>query len=170
MTDPGGGAAEEDETKVKEVRVDRTEIVTITNLCMVYQGSRVLVQNRVKSDWPGITFPGGHVEKGEAFADAVIREVYEETGLTIFSPRMCGIKDWTNEDGSRYMVLLYKTDRFEGELRSSAEGEVFWAELEELPAMDLGLDMAELLKVFLDDSLSEFHYERKDGTWVHTLK
>ena len=37
--------------------------------------------DRKKRDWPGITFPGGHIESGESFTDAVIREVQEETGL-----------------------------------------------------------------------------------------
>ena len=54
----------------------------------------------------------------------MIREVYEETGLKISAPHLCGIKDWQNDDGSRYMVLFYKTDKFCGELRSSEEGEV----------------------------------------------
>ncbi len=64
----------------------RTENVTITNMCMVYKGSKVLVQEKIDDDYAGITFPGGHVEKGESFTDAVIREVYEETGLKIYSP------------------------------------------------------------------------------------
>jgi 8-oxo-dGTP diphosphatase len=46
-----------------------------------------------RSNWPGVAFPGGHVEKGESFTDTVIREVQEETGLTISSPRLCGITD-----------------------------------------------------------------------------
>ncbi|MDD6036672.1 MAG: NUDIX domain-containing protein [Lachnospiraceae bacterium] len=86
----------------------RTENVTITNMCMVFNGSKVLVQDKKDEDYSGITFPGGHVEKGESFTDAVIREVFEETGLKISSPKICGIKDWMREDGTRYMVLFYK--------------------------------------------------------------
>jgi len=105
--------------------MDRGETVTITNMCMVYDKSKVLVQAKVDDDYCGITFPGGHVEKGESFTEAVIREVFEETGLKIYSPKLCGIKDWSNDDGSRYMVLLYKTDKFEGMLTSSDEGDVY---------------------------------------------
>jgi len=148
----------------------RTEIVTLTNMCMICDGTRVLVQNRKDPDWPGITFPGGHVEKGEAFTDAVIREVFEETGLTIASPKLCGIKDWTEDDGSRYMVLLYKTNRFSGTLKSSDEGEVFWAELEEMKRMQLADGMETQLAVFLDDSISEDFFYKENGEWVEVLK
>lgn len=72
--------------------MDRTEVVTITNMCMVYDGDKVLVQEKIDDDYCGVTFPGGHVEKGESFTDAVIREVFEETGLRISSPALCGIK------------------------------------------------------------------------------
>lgn len=149
----------------------RSETVTLTNMCMVTDGTRVLVQNRVDPDWSGYTFPGGHVEKGESFTDAVIREVKEETGLTIEAPRLCGIKDWPEADGSRYMVLLYRADRFTGELASSGEGEVSWVELDQLQTLPLADSMANMLRVFLEEELSEQYYLQKpDGQWVEMLK
>ena len=148
----------------------RTEIVTLTNMCMICDGTRVLVQNRTDPGWPGITFPGGHVEKGESFTDAVIREVFEETGLTIASPKLCGIKDWPEDDGSRYMVLLYKTDKFSGTLKSSEEGEVFWVEREELKSMKLAEWMDTQLEVFLNDDISEEYFYKENGKWVEVLK
>ncbi len=148
----------------------RTEVVTITNMCMVYNGTKVLVQEKVDDEYCGITFPGGHVEKGESFTDAVIREVFEETGLKISSPMLCGIKDWSNDDGSRYMVLFYKTDKFEGTLSSSEEGEVHWIELEEMKKMNLADRMDKVLEVFLDERISEYFFYKENGEWKEALK
>ena len=146
-----------------------TETVEFTNMCMIRDGDRILVQDRVDPKWPGVTFPGGHVEAGESFTDAVIREVYEETGLTVLHPRLCGIKDWCDGD-RRYVVLLYAAERFSGTLRSSDEGEVSWVPLAELPELRLADDMDKLLEVFLREELSEFFYRRKDGEWTAELK
>lgn len=149
----------------------RTETVTLTNMCMITDGTRVLVQNRVDPDWSGYTFPGGHVEPGESFTDAVIREVQEETGLTIEAPRLCGIKDWPEDDGSRYMVLLYRAERFSGTLVSSGEGEVSWVELDELRSLPLADSMENMLRVFLEEDVSEQYYFRQpDGQCVEMLK
>ena len=145
------------------------ETVEFTNLCMVRDGDRVLVMDRKKEDWPGITFPGGHVEVGESFTEAVIREVKEETGLRIVSPQMCGMKDWV-EDDIRYVVLFYKTEKFEGDLISSEEGEVWWEDLKELPNLDLSLDMEDMLRIFLEGDLSEFFYYQDGEDWKYDLK
>ena len=64
-----------------------TERCELTNLCMITDAeNRILVQDRTDPSWPGICFPGGHVEPGESFVASVIREVQEETGLTIQDP------------------------------------------------------------------------------------
>ena len=144
--------------------------VTLTNMCMVQDGEKLLVQNRLDPNWPGISFPGGHVESGESFAASVIREVYEETGLTIEHPRLCGIKEWENPDGSRYMVLLYKTDKFSGAVKSSVEGEVFWATREEILSMPMTEHFDKIMEVFHRDDLSEFFYQKKpDGFEIKLL-
>ena len=145
------------------------ETVEFTNLCMVRDGDRVLVIDRKKEDWPGITFPGGHVEAGESFTEAVIREVKEETGLRITSPQMCGMKNWV-EDGIRYVVLFYKTEKFEGDLISSEEGEVWWEDLKELPNRNLSLDIEDMLRIFLEEDLYEFFYYQVGEVWKYDLK
>lgn len=150
--------------------MSRKQLVELTNMCMVYDEERVLVQNRRSRHYPGVTFPGGHIEAGESLTDAVIREVYEETGLTISCPRLCGVKDWFEEDGSRYIVLLYKTDRYQGTLKSSQEGEVYWVRRSELAAQPLAQGMQALMRVFEEETLGEAFYENVEGTWVMRLQ
>ena len=152
--------------------MDRTERVELTTLCMICRGEELLLQDRIKTDWRGYCFPGGHVEINESLTDAVIREVFEETGLTIASPMLCGTKDWVNDDGSRYLALFYKTDKFDGEKRSSEEGDVFWMNIDELLSMGdrLSLDMKDMIKIFLDDNLSEFFYYKENEEWKYELK
>ena len=55
----------------------RTETVEFTNMCMICDGSRVVVIDRKKRDWPGITFPGGHIEPGESFFDGKLHSSSE---------------------------------------------------------------------------------------------
>ena len=150
--------------------MSRSEPAIFTNLCMVSDGnSNVLVQDRRNPDWPGVTFPGGHVEPEEAFTDSVIREVYEETGLTIENPRLCGVKQFRTDDQERYVVFLYRADRFTGELRSSHEGEVFWVPRSDLPKYSLVPDFLDLLRVFEEPELNEFLYRRGSDDWKISL-
>lgn len=144
----------------------KLEQVKLTNMCLVYKDDEVLVQMRTKKDWPGLTFPGGHVEKGECLHDAIIREVYEETGLTLLHPILCGIEEFKVEnEEERYLIFFYKCNEFEGEIKDSSEGEVFWIKRQEIENYELSLDLLEILKVIEDDSVSELHYFMQDGVW-----
>lgn len=144
----------------------RSEQAIFTNLCMVYdREGNILVQDRKDPDWPGLCFPGGHVEPGESFVESVIREVREETGLTIAHPKLCGTKQFETKLGERYVVFFYKTDCFSGELRSSEEGEVFWIPKTSLNQYALCDDFESMIAVFESDELSEFYYYKEDGSW-----
>lgn len=148
----------------------RRETVVLTNMCMIYDHEgNVLVQDRLDPDWPGVTFPGGHVEIGESFTGAVIREVREETGLTIEAPQLCGLKQFWEDDGTRYIVILYKTDRFSGELRSSREGKVFWVKRTDLPNYQLPVSFAEMLRVFEEDGVGELYSHWEGGAYLREL-
>ncbi|MGP1361397.1 MAG: DNA mismatch repair protein MutT [Candidatus Fimenecus sp.] len=88
----------------------------------------------------------------------------EETGLDIANPQPCGFKDWIQEDGTRYLVLLYKTNQFTGEIKSSEEGKVFWPDRKDVPDANLIWNMRELLEIFEGDQYSEFFFEYKNGS------
>lgn len=146
----------------------RMEEVELTNMCMVCDAKgNVLVQNK-KGDrtWHGWNFPGGHVEQGEFVTPSVVREIREETGLTIENPKLCGIKEFQKEqDGKRFIVFLYAASRFSGELRSSAEGDVFWYPLSELKrSKELADGFSEMLPVFTSDEISEVFYTKNWDT------
>lgn len=144
----------------------RSEQAVFTNLVMIYDDKgNILVQNRKDPHWPGICFPGGHVEPGESFVRSAIREVKEETGLDIENPRLCGIKQFYTKAGERYVVFFYKANRYTGALTSSDEGEVFWISRDKLHTYPLVSDFMEMVKVFESDDLSEFYYYKENGEW-----
>ena len=146
---------------MKKMRAENAEL---TVLCLVHKDGYYLLQNRVKKDWRGYTLPGGHIEKGESIVDAVVREMREETGLTILHPHLCGVKQFPIE-GGRYLVFLFETEEFLGELHSSEEGEMHWVSREALHSVDLVHDFEDLVEVMLDKDLSEFQYVVDNGTW-----
>lgn len=147
----------------------RTEQVELTVLCLIHTGDSYLLQDRVKEEWKGYTLPGGHIEPGESVVDAVVREMKEETGLTIKSPRLCGVKQFPIE-GGRYLVFLFETDEFEGEVADSEEGEMHWVKVSELSKVNLVEDFDELIEVMLSDSLTEFQYVVENDDWIVVKK
>ena len=147
----------------------KVEKCILTNICLIYDEDRILVVDRKKQDWPGLTFPGGHVEKDENFYDSVIREVKEETGLTIRKPILCGIEEFKTKEEDRYLMLYYKTNQFKGKLKSSKEGEVFWIRREDLNGYKLSLDLKRILKVMESDELSEIIYYKKGEKWLSRI-
>lgn len=147
------------------------EKIELTNMCMIYDNDgNVVVQEKLNKKWGGITFPGGHIETGESFADSVIREVKEETSLDVKHPKICGIKWWEVSKNKRYVVLLFKTNEYSGTLQSSDEGKVFWAKLDELESMKLAESFDKILNVFTDDDVQEHIQLKNHGQWIDILK
>ena len=142
----------------------REEKAVFTVLVLVTDPEgRILVEDRVDESWKGICLPGGHVEKGESFTEAAIRETLEETGLLIETPRLCGVKQFQTKDDARYVVFFYKAGRYQGNLTSSEEGQVLWLSREELKDRRCVVDLDKMLEVFDRDDLNEFQYRKKDG-------
>ena len=145
---------------------------TLCNMCMIEDATngRVLVQHRLPkptNPWCGLTFPGGHVEAGESITASVVREIREETGLTVSALRMCGVVEWETlgeraegspaevEANSKYIVFMFRTSAFAGEVKSSAEGRMEWMTLDEMRKGGLAPHMEEYIRVMVDDGVPQ---------------
>ena len=147
-------------------RITKAEIV---NMIMIENKStgKVLVLDR-RGSWPGLTFPGGHVEKGEPFLDAAVREAKEETGLDVSKLRSCGVVHWANKKtGDCYLEFLYKTSNFYGELiGGTIEGDILWMTPDELKSSDrLSPNFELYLPMFFDNKYSELYFDWDGEGW-----
>lgn len=123
-----------------------------TNMTMVYDGDRILVMNRVKKDWPGLTFPGGHVEENELFTESAIREMKEETGLEVKNLEYMGQIVWPMPaKGINDVALLYRTNEYSGDVLASREGEVFFIKKSEISNYAFSLDFDKVLALMFKE-------------------
>ena len=149
--------------------MSRTENVELTVVCLLEDGDKILLQDRVKTDWHGYALPGGHVEKDESFLDAVKREMKEETGLEIRNPRLVGLKQFPIDNG-RYLVVLFKATEWSGELASSEEGKMEWVEYARLPELDTVADLEEMLRMMNSPDLTELRYVPNGDNWIAVIQ
>lgn len=78
-----------------------------------------------------VNFPGGKKEAGENMRDCVIRETFEETGLTIKNPVEVGYIEFPTAD---YYVRVFKSTEFSGKLKAKAdEVDLFWQDVDNVP-------------------------------------
>lgn len=132
--------------------------VELTSMVMIQDKitGKVLIQERIKS-WKGLSFPGGHVNDDESFMDSAIREIKEETGFDIKNLKSCGVIHWSNNKTfDRYIVFLYKTTDFVGELITEMEeGKNYWISIDDLRAHENTNDFLKYLPLFLEDKYNE---------------
>ena len=123
--------------------------IKLTTMCMIYKDNgEFLVQDRIKNDWPGITFPGGKVEKDELITESCIREIKEETGLTISNLECMSYIEWnTIEENVRHLCILFRTKDFEGKLTDSIEGNNFFIKEEDLKNYKLSYDFMSIYNI-----------------------
>jgi len=113
----------------------------LTTLCYIEKDDKYLMLHRVskkndvnKDKWIGV---GGHFESGESPEDCLLREVKEETGLTLTSYRFRGILTFNFNDNESEYICLYTADGFEGELRECDEGTLEWVPKDEIDNLNL---------------------------------
>lgn len=110
-------------------------------LCYVRSDGRTLMLHRNKKEgdvhlgkWNGL---GGKLDPGESPEECVVREIREESGLTLLEPRLRGILTFPAfKPGEDWLVFVYTATRFEGKLGACPEGDLEWVEdahLLELP-------------------------------------
>lgn len=123
--------------------------IKLTTMCMIYNDNdEILVQDRTKNDWPGITFPGGKVEKDELIEESCIREIKEETGLDIKNLECMNYIEWnTIEENVRHLCILFRTKDYDGKLIDSSEGKNFFIEEKDIEKYNLSYDFLKIYKI-----------------------
>ena len=84
--------------------------------------------------WNGL---GGKLEAGETPEECVIREVYEESGLAIRAPKLCGLLLFPTFKGNDWYVFVFTANDFSGELIDSPEGGLEWISDEKILGLTL---------------------------------
>lgn len=126
----------------------------MTTLCYIEKEGKYLMLHRVKKHhdinagkWIGV---GGHVENGETPEECLLREVKEETGLTLTAYRLHGLVTFLSDVCEPELMCVFTADAFDGELIECDEGELAWVEKSDV----LGLPTWEGDRVFLERLLS----------------
>jgi 8-oxo-dGTP diphosphatase len=127
------------------------EVISVknTSLCYIERDGQYLMLHRTKKvndenhdKWIGI---GGKFEEGESPEDCMLREVLEETGLTVSSWRYRGIVTFVSDEWGTEYMHLFTANGFSGAIRDCDEGELEWIAKERL----LSLPIWEGDKIFL---------------------
>lgn len=113
----------------------------MTTLCYIEKDDQYLMLHRTvkkndvnKDKWIGV---GGHFEGLESPEDCLLREVQEETGLTLTSYRFRGIVTFICDDYPIEFMCLYTADGYEGELKECDEGKLEWVDKDKLMELEL---------------------------------
>lgn len=127
-----------------------------TTLCYIEQNNRylMLLRNKKKRDenkgkWIGV---GGKFQEGESSDECLLREVREETGLTLTSYRLRGLITFVSDEWGTEIMHLYTAHDFEGELTECDEGELRWIPKDEVMSLNLWEGDREFLSLLSQDA------------------
>ena len=119
----------------------RGDTMKNTSLCYIERDGKYLMLHRTKKvndenhdKWIGV---GGKFEEGESPEECMLREVQEETGLTLTAWRYRGIVTFVSNEWSGEYMHLFTADGYSGELKSCEEGELEWVEKERLYSLPI---------------------------------
>ena len=119
----------------------RGDTMKNTSLCYIERDGKYLMLHRTKKvndenhdKWIGV---GGKFEEGESPEECMLREVQEETGLTLTAWRYRGIVTFVSNEWSGEYMHLFTADGYPGELKSCEEGELEWVEKERLYSLPI---------------------------------
>jgi ADP-ribose pyrophosphatase len=128
----------------------------LTTICYIEKDEKYLMLHRTKKEndqshdkWLGV---GGKFEENESPDECVVREVKEETGLTLLSYKLRGVMTFVSDIWETEYMFIYTADRFEGELTECSEGELLWVEKSKVPDLNLWEGDILFLKKLMEDS------------------
>lgn len=122
----------------------------LTNMCLVYDDSNnILLQDRIKNDWPGLNLPGGHIKDNETAIESVRREIKEETNIDLDNIEFVSIYEWFNKETNRRdLTLLYKAKAINKNIISNKEGVSKFYKISELRKENFSLDLDKILDIY----------------------
>ena len=113
----------------------------LTTLCYIEENEKYLMLHRTKKDndenhdkWIGV---GGHFEKGESPEECLVREVKEETGLTLHSFDFRGIVTFVSDENPAEYMCLFTSKNFSGEMIQCNEGQLEWVDKSEVTNLNV---------------------------------
>ena len=134
----------------------KTEKSRLTTLCYLEQNNQYLMLHRVskendvnKDKWIGV---GGHFEEGESPEECLLREVKEETGLTLTSYRFRGLITFVSDRWVPEYMCLYTADGFEGEMIPCDEGKLEWVDKGRVKDLNLWEGDKIFFRLLLEDA------------------